>query len=262
MRRPAVRTRLVRVALAAGALAAAVAALVFALRDPPEAAPLLPEGSDGIVVLDLSASVSASVNRRLASTLDRLAESEARVGLVLFSDRGAEYLALPPGSPAAELRPFARFFRVPRPSGGSLPRPPSSPWSRQYSAGTEISTGLGLALALALEPGAGRPEVLLVSDLDDSTSDAGRLAAVVLEYRRAGVPLRVVALDPAPEDRSTFEALLARADTITVAPDPAVAAVPGGQARAWAPIAAAALAGVLLAALLAAGARLRWREAA
>jgi hypothetical protein len=255
-RRLAARTRLVRLCLALGAVGAAAAALALSLRDPPVSAPLLSPGSDGVVVLDLSASVSASVNRRLASTLDRLADSDGRFGLVLFSD--IAYLALPPRSPAAELRPFARFFRVPAPTGGALPSPPESPWSRQFSAGTQISRGLALALDRVVAEGGARSEVLLVSDLDDSASDMGALAAVVLEYRRAGVPLRVVALDPEPIDRRTFDALIARPGAVTVAPDPAQTAVPESRVRDRRLIAAALLTGVLLAGLLVATSRLRW----
>lgn len=257
--RAAARTRLFRLALAAGALAAAAAALALALRDQPATPSLLPSGTDGIVVLDVSASVSAGVSRRLASTLDRLARSQGRYGLVLFSDTA--YVALPPRSPADEIRPFTRFFRAaPRSDGGTLPTTPESPWSRQFSAGTRISTGLALGLDLAREEHDGRSAVLLVSDLDNSTSDAGALAAVMLEYRSAGVPLRVVGLDPAPEDRQMF-GWLARRDAITVAPDPAVVALSESRPRDRRLIGASVLTGVLLAGLLGITTRLRWRRA-
>jgi hypothetical protein len=253
----AARTRLVRLTLAVGALCAAAAAFAVALRDAPESALLLPPGTDGIVVLDVSASVSTSTNRRLASTLDRLARSKGRYGLLLFSDTA--YLALPPGSPAAELRPFARSFRVT--SGpGSRPRTPRSPWSSQFSAGTLISAGLALALdVVRAEDGEGTA-VLLVSDLDDSSTDVGRVATVLLEYRRAHVPLHVVALDPEPRDRATFTALLADPGALTVAPDPAVSAVPESRVRDHRLIAGSLLTGVLLAGLIAVSARLRWRH--
>lgn len=258
--RPATRTRLVRLTLALGALAAATAALAIALRDRPESALLLPAGSDGIVALDLSASVSTSRSRRLTSTLDRLARSKGRLGLVIFSDTA--YLALPPRSPAAELRPFTRFFRVTPQGAGARPTTPRSPWSSQFSAGTVISEGLALALGVAREDGGERTAVLLVSDLDASSTDVLRLTTVMLEYRRAGVPLHVVALDPEPRDRATFAALLARRGTLTVAPDPAVTAIPESRVRDHGLIAASLLTGVLLAGLVAVTARLRWRHAA
>lgn len=256
--RPAARTRRVRLALAVGAVVTAVAAFAIALRDPPESALLLPAGSDGIVVLDLSASVSTSRNRRLASTLDRLARSKGRLGLVIFSDTA--YLALPPRSPAGELRPFTRFFRVTPQGAGSHPTSPRSPWSSQFSAGTMISQGLALALDVAREAEGKRTAVLLISDLDASAGDVGRVASVMLEYRRTDIPLHVVALDPDPRDRATFAALLERPDALTVAPDPAVSAIPESRVRDHRLIAASLLTGVLLAGLIAVTARLRWRH--
>ena len=102
--------------------------------------------------------------------------------------------------------------------------------------------------------------MLLVSDLDDSSTDVGRVATVLLEYRRAHVPLHVVALDPEPRDRATFTALLADPGALTVAPDPAVSAVPESRVRDHRLIAGSLLTGVLLAGLIAVSARLRWRH--
>jgi hypothetical protein len=257
-RRPASRTRLVRLTLAVCALGAAAAAFATALHDPPEAGPVLPRGTDGIIVLDVSASVSTSASRRLSSTLDQLARSRGRYGLVLFSDTA--YLALPPGSPASELRPFTRFFRPTPPRSGSPPRLRRSPWSSQFSAGTMISGGLALALDVARELGDERTTVILVSDLDASSRDVGWVTSVLLEYRRAKVPLRVVALDPEPRDRATFAALLARPDALTVAPDPATSAVPERRVRDVRLITASLATGALLAGLIAVSARLRWRN--
>ena len=255
-RRSAARTRLVRTTLAVGALAAAVVAFATALGDPPVSVVTLPAGTDGIVVLDISASVSTSASRRLASTLDQLAHSKGRYGLVLFSDTA--YLALPPGSPAAELRPFTRFFGVTTKGADGRPRTPKSPWSSQFSAGTSIAQGLRLGLNVARAE-EGRTAVLLVSDLDASAMDVGGIASVLLEYRHVGVPLYVVALDPEPRDRATFAALLASPDALTVAPDPLTSVVPESRVRDGRLIVAALLTGVLLAGLLAVTARLRWR---
>ena len=259
VRRAAKRTRRVRIVLAVGVVAAVATALAAALRGPSGDAPLLPPGSDGIVVLDVSASVSANVNRRLAATLDRLAGAGGRHGLVLFSDTA--YLALPPRTPAAELRSFARFFRVPAQDGGQLAQPPESPWSRQFSAGTRISTGLALALEVIRREAIESPAVLLVSDLDDSAQDVEPLAGVALEYRRADVPLHVVALDADPDDRRLMTALLARPGHLVVARDPGVARPSAGSERNVALVAAAVVAAALLTALHAAAARVRWRHA-
>ena len=256
-RRPAARTRLVRATLAVGALAAAAAAFATALRDHPVSVASLPAGTDGIVGLDISASVSTSASRRLASTLDQLAHSKGRYGLVLFSD--SAYLALPPGSPATELRPFTRFFGVTSQGADGSPRTPKSPWSSQFSAGTFITGGLALALDVARKD-EGRTAVLLVSDLAASAMDVGWISSVLLEYRRVGVPLHVVALDPEPRDRATFAALLANPGRLTVAPDPLAGAAPERRVRDTRLLVASLLTGVLLAGLLVVTARLRWRD--
>src|SRR5687767_3063911 len=143
LQRLAFWTRVARTLLVAGAVLAATAAVVSALREPPGTTALLPAGSDGIVVLDVSASIATQTHRRVALLLDRLAETDGRYGLVLFSDTA--YQALPPGTPARELRSFARLFRVRQPVAG-FGEPPPSPWAETFSAGTRISTGLALAL--------------------------------------------------------------------------------------------------------------------
>ena len=102
--------------------------------------------------------------------------------------------------------------------------------------------------------------MLLVSDLAASAMDVGWISSVMLEYRRAGVPLHVVALDPEPRDRATFAALLANPDALTVAPDPLTSAAPESRVRDTRLIVATLLTGVLLAGLLGVTARLRWRE--
>jgi hypothetical protein len=255
--RAAGRTRLIRVALATGAVAASTIALAAALHEPARSSALLPPGSDGIVVVDLSASVSAGTYRKLSGTLDRLAASGGRYGLVVFSD--SAYLALPPRTPASELRPLARLFRVPRQTGGVLPQPPQSPWTSQFSAGTRISTGLAVALDVARAERAGRPAVLLVSDLDDDVADLDPLARVALEYQRAGVALHVVALDAAAEDRRTVSALLARPGNLVAAPDPGERPARAATPRSSLLITAAAATAALLATLLVVGERMRWR---
>ena len=106
---------------------------------------LLPPGSTGIVVLDASASISSDTYARIAGTLNRLIATKGAYGLVLFSDTA--YQALPPRTPARELKPIVRFFDVPeRTTPGALPETPRSPWTDSFGGGTRISTGLTLAL--------------------------------------------------------------------------------------------------------------------
>ena len=106
----------------------------------------LPNGSRGIVVLDLSASISSDTFERIGKTLRDLAATNSRYGLVVFSD--VAYEALPPGTPSAELKPYARFFTLPPPQAGFLPQFPVNPWTNSFSGGTRIAAGLGLALRL------------------------------------------------------------------------------------------------------------------
>ena len=207
------RTRALRALLALAALAAAVGVVVLGRGDARSAA-LLPPGSDGLVVLDLSASISTDTYARIGTTLDRLAGSGGRYGLIVFSDTA--YLALPPGTPARELGAFARRFDVPARTGGTL-AVPTSPWTDSFSAGTKISTGLQLALDTIRARRLGRPAVLLVSDLDDDAADLERLAGTALVYQRLGIPVRVVSLNASPEDERYVARLLRRPTDLSVA---------------------------------------------
>jgi hypothetical protein len=257
--RAARRTLALRAVLAAAALAAAAAA-VLAARAPAESVALLPARSDGIVVLDLSASISSDTYARIGATLHRLAESRGRYGLVLFSDTA--YLSLPPGTPAAELRPFERFFAVAQQTGpGLLPEPAASPWTDVFSAGTKISAGLQLALATIRSQHLRRPAVLLVSDLDDDVGDRERLTTTALALRQIGVTVRVVGLNPAPEDARFVQQLLRRRIDLTRAPLPGEQASGRATALPTGLILAAAAAAALLALRELLTVRLRWREA-
>jgi hypothetical protein len=218
--RAAARTRRARLVLVALLLALGLATFVAALRPRASTTVYLPRGSNGIVVLDVSASISSDTYARIAGTLQRLSDSRGRYGLILFSDTA--YQALPPGTAARELRPFERFFALPSARApGLLQQPSPSPWTEHFSAGTRISTGLQLALdVLRLERPA-RPSVLLVSDLDDDAGDLESLTSVALAYRRLGIPIHVVGLNPSPEDTQFIEPLLARPGDLVQAARPA-----------------------------------------
>jgi len=210
------RTLALRVLLGVAAVAAAAA--VVALSRGGDATPaLLPVDSDGLVVLDLSASISTDTYARIGATLDRLAGSGGRYGLIVFSDTA--YLALPPGTPASELRPFARKFDLPGRTSGAIVVP-TNPWSRSFSAGTKISTGLQLALDTIQQQRLGRPAVLLVSDLDDDVGDRERLTSTALSFRRLGIPVRVVAVNAAAKDAQYMARLLRRPAELSPASPP------------------------------------------
>jgi len=102
---------------------------------------------------------------------------------------------------------------------------------------------------------------VLVSDLDDDTGDLDRMTQVVVAYRRAGIPLHVVGLDPSPEDASLVRALLVEPSDLSAAPSRETASSRFVADRAGELAAAAALLAVVLAALLLVTQRMRWRSA-
>ncbi|HET7515451.1 MAG TPA: VWA domain-containing protein, partial [Gaiella sp.] len=171
----------------------------------------------GIVVLDLSTSVDAQKSQRVMRVLQSLAETEGRIGLVVFSD--SAYEMLPPDTRSEELRPLLRFFDqgpvgIGRPGGfggrrgGATPNPAApreeSPWSLAFRGGTRISTGLAEARRVIAREGDRSLSVLLLSDLDDSGFDTAPLTEELTTYERDGIRLRVIPLFPAPEDRKLF----------------------------------------------------------
>lgn len=221
------RTRLVRALLVVVLVALVAGAAAAATRPQTRSYRFLPAGSNGIVVLDLSASVSTDTFQRIGQTLDQLAATNGRYGLVIFSD--VAYEALPPGTPAAELRPYARFFTLPPAKGGFLPSLPANPWTDRFSGGTRISAGLGLALRLIRTERLAHPGAILVSDLDDDPGDLKSLASVALAYRRLGIPVRIVALNPQPNDQQLFATLLHGAASIQNATLPGERTVQSGS---------------------------------
>lgn len=254
------RTAIVRTGLAALLLALAGTIAVLAGHPRVRTLHLLPAGSTAIVVLDLSASVSQDTYARIGATISDLASSTGRYGLVVFSD--SAYEALPPGTPASELEPLVRYFTLPpQATPGFIPAFPSNPWTRTFSAGTRISSGLELARRLALDGGLRRPGVVLISDLSDDPADLRRTALTILAYRRDRVPLRVVGLNPAPADEQFFGKLLGGNGTIAGARLPQEASLVSG--RGGFPWALATL-GLALALALALNelllARVTWRE--
>jgi hypothetical protein len=201
------RSRWARLALVVLVAVLALAVVAIAPRRAAPAETLLPQGANGVVVVDVSASISWETYARIATTLERLRRNGGAAGLILFSDTA--YQALPPGTPVAELGSFERFFRISRPTTPGLqPQPPRSPWTSSFSAGTRISTGLSLALDVIQRGHIARPLVVLVSDLDDDAGDLESLTSVALAYRRLGIPIRVVGLNPSPEDKRYVERLL------------------------------------------------------
>jgi len=222
--RPAARRTLaIRIALAA-ALAGLILAAVLVSRHPhTQTIVTLPAHSSAIVVLDVSASISADTYSRIGSTLSSLARSGGRYGLVVFSDQA--YQALPPGTPAADLAPLVRYFTLPPAHGGFAQTFPPNPWAKTFSAGTKVSAGLELADRIAFQDKLRKPVVILVSDLDDDPEDLPRLVTIMLALKRDHVPLRIVGLNPSSQDTALFKRLaggapIVRAGLLQPGPEP------------------------------------------
>lgn len=190
------RTGGVRVVLA-GAAVALVLAAAATLRSPATSEQsLIPPDRVGVVVLDLSLSITDVDYAKIRRTLTRLVAEEASIGLVVFSD--VPYELLPPGTPAAELEPLLRLLQAPRLG------PVQNPWTQTFRAGTRISVALELARSAlerdAVESGA----ILLVSDLETAPEDVPALATTVVELDRADIRLSVVPLAPSSDALSLF----------------------------------------------------------
>jgi hypothetical protein len=260
LRNPARRTLAVRVALLAVCAGAALAAVFVARHPHTRTIVPLPAKGQTVLVLDLSASISADTFSRIGGTLASFARSGKRFGLVIFSDQA--YEAMPPGTPAADLAPFVRYFTLPKQRvPGFAPTFPDNPWQATFTGGTRISAGLELAHTIALA-GGGRPAtVVLVSDLDDQPQDLPRLASVLLAYRRDRIPVRIVGLDPSSDSIALFERLLSPRPVTVPAPTLAEAPPHDVTPFPWTLVALALAVAAAAAALAAWTPRLVWGRA-
>ena len=200
VRRTAVVSALLAVVVGATALAFNVAAR----RGEAERPRLLAAGDSVVVVLDLSVSIPEAAYTRMRNAMKVVADSGARVGLVVFSD--IAYEVLPAGSPPAELTPVVRFL-TPIPgeinveTGG--PVYPTDPWSNGFRGGTRISGGLEIARRMIQQEG-GAGSILLISDLDTGDVDTAPLAVALRRLREAEIPMRIVPIYPLAENRAFF----------------------------------------------------------
>ena len=201
LRRARRRTLALRALLAVALLASLVAAVLVARSEDVRAAPLVPEGKTGIVVLDISASTSEAA---FAQTVQKLATGGERVGLIAFSDTA--YELLPPGTPSRELLPLLRYF-LPG-ADGSAP-PAQNPWDA-FRAGTRVSEGLRLAGEVFEREGVAEGSILLISDFEILPDEIDRVAQQVATLRGRGVDIRLVPLNPNPDRRARMNAILGR----------------------------------------------------
>ncbi len=227
------RTRRLRLVLAFALVAALAVGVAEAPSQPGRH--FLPADTVGIVVLDVSASITPGTYYRIEQELDTLAASRERFGLVLFSD--VAYEALPPGTPASELTPLLRFFAPPKGSKGAIP---PSPWQQWFTGGTDISTGLFLAAQMLRRDHVVHGSAVLISDLADDPTDLAPLADAVLYFQQTNTPLEIVGLNPTTANAEFFKNLLGAKAVIQTAKLPSsaqasgklslIAAFPGGLA--------------------------------
>ena len=184
------RTTIVRASLALALLAVFALAFLEARSIDPRHAPLVPSGTTGMLVLDLSASVYEDA---IGQTIRKLVAQGEETGVVAFSDAG--YELLPPGTNSRELLPLLRFFNPETANTTGLL--PVDPW-QDFRAGTRISEGLKVAHEALERERVTKGSIVLVSDLEILPDEVVRLGDVAADLQGAGIRLRIVPLFPTP----------------------------------------------------------------
>jgi hypothetical protein len=192
----ALRTRILRLALAATAVALVCIAAWSSRHLEASQRGILRAGTTGVVVVDLSLSIEGEDYAILRRAFRELIAENASIGLVVFSD--VAYELLPPGTPASHLRPLLRLLIPPRLG------PPVNPWTQSFRGGTQISTALGLAEGMLKRDHVPAGSVLLLSDLETAPDDVPALARTIESLRASGIALNVIALGPTSEARLLF----------------------------------------------------------
>ena len=203
--RPSVRrTALVSALLAVVVGVAALAINIAARQNEPKRTSLLPPGDSVVVVLDLSLSIPEVAYTRMRNAMNELAASDARVGLVVFSD--IAYEVLPTGSPTSELRPVLKYLtpvpgEVNDQTGGPLYA--ADPWTGGFRGGTRISVAIEQAREMIQREGRAG-SILLISDLDTADVDWDPLGQALARLRQEQIPMRIVPLYPLEENSAFF----------------------------------------------------------
>jgi hypothetical protein len=197
LRRIAQRTTILRLGLAIALVGTLALAVFVARQQEVRQAPLVPSGTTGMLVLDLSASVYEGA---LDVTIAKLVGTDERTGLVVFSD--SAYELLPPGSPSRELQSLLRFFKA-RPDATL----PPNPWE-DFRGGTRISVGMEFARNALLRENVSNGSIVLVSDLEILPDEIARLSDVLAQIGQDGFELRIVPLFPSDEKRALIEQLV------------------------------------------------------
>jgi hypothetical protein len=201
LRAPLRRAALARGVLAFALAATFLAALAIAFSRDARPSALLPAGTTGMIVLDLSASTGAKAE--VGELFRRLASGNERTGLAVFSD-GA-YEVLPPGIPGRDFAPMVRFF-TPGPGGETA----GDPWSSGFTGGTNVVAGIETAVATFERDRVESGSILLISDLEFVPEQIARLPALLTELRRTRIEVRILPVDARAEQRRFFERVLGR----------------------------------------------------
>ncbi|HEX5029760.1 MAG TPA: vWA domain-containing protein [Gaiellaceae bacterium] len=190
------RARILRAAFAVAAIMLVAGAAWSTRGLETQERGLLPSGTTGVVVVDLSLSITDKDYDTLRGAFRRLIDEDASIGLVVFSD--VAYELLPPGTPASQLRPVLRLLVPPRLGQ------PVNPWTQTFRSGTQISAALQLAKSMLERDGVRHGSVLLVSDLETAPDDVPALTRVINSLKSSDVTLRVVGLGPSSDARRIF----------------------------------------------------------
>ena len=217
LRRPRARTTALRAAIGIGLAGAFLAALAITVSRDARPGAVLPAGTTGMIVLDLSGSTGAKAE--VGELIRRIAAADERTGLVVFSD-GA-YEVLPPGTPARDLVPMIRFFS-PGPDGETI----GDPWSTNFAGGTNVLAGIERGLASLQRDQVASGSILLISDLEFVPEQIARLPALFTQLRETRVEIRILPLGARPAQRRFFERVLGRDVFVDVGAATAVATGP------------------------------------
>ncbi len=196
LRRPLLRTAVLRVVLGVALMAVLIATLVVARDRDAQPDALLPAGTTGMIVLDLSA--STGLQPEFGELLRRVAAANEPTGVVVFSDTA--YELVPPGTPGRELAPMVRFFSE---------QSRQNPWA-SFQTGTNLTSGIELARDVLARDRIERGTILLASDLEFFPEDGARLAAALAGLRAEGNELRILPLGAREEQKRFFEAIVGK----------------------------------------------------
>jgi hypothetical protein len=253
LRRPLVRTTVMRLGLLLALAALASISIWRATQLSASALSFLPHRSSTVLVLDESKSVYLSGYREIAGLLDAFAKADAPVGLIMFSDTA--YELLPPGSHGSELRPLIRYYVPTKGGEKSLPSGPQfirTPWDISFSAGTKISGALQLGERVLDREHVQHGTLLLISDLDTADKDLPAFAKTLTQLRSSPtVDLRILALHPDPGPRRFVEKIVGKQPFISGSGLAGRHVEPGQRFQAASPLWLVIPAALLLAALAA-----------